>query len=129
MLWWWTEPDRLPAPVLKTLQSPQTEIFASAVSAYELAYKHHLGKLRLPTDLLDDFEEVVAAERWTPLAVSTAHSLLAGRLPSPHRDPFDRLLAAQAITEKVALVSVDPAFAGFAVAGLKIYWKASPRQP
>lgn len=125
MLWWWTEPGKLPAPVLNTLQSPRTEIFASAVSACELSYKHHLGKLTLPADLLDAFEEAVAAERWTPLPVSTTHCLLAGRLSSSHRDPFDRLLAAQAMTEKLALVSVDAVFTGFA--GLKVFWK--PRLP
>jgi PIN domain nuclease of toxin-antitoxin system len=111
MLWWWTEPDRFSSSTFSLLRASETEILVSSVSAYELAYKHHLGKLRLPASLLAGFVNTVADEQWITLPVSAAHSLLAGQLQSPHRDPFDRLLAAQSILENALLVTVDPAFA------------------
>lgn len=113
MLWWWTAPERLPQPTLSLLSHAGTEILASAVSAYEVAYKHRLGKLSLPAALLGQFEQVVSQERWTELPVTVPHSLLAGSFPSDHRDPFDRLLAAQAVIEDAMLVTMDPAFASF----------------
>lgn len=96
MLWWWSEPHRIPQPVLTILSDPATTILASAVSAYEMAYKHRCGKLFLPPDLLKDFSAVLQVERWTELSLTIRHSLLAGDLTSTHRDPFDRLLGAQA---------------------------------
>jgi len=120
MLWWWTAPELLSKPILKILSNPATTILASAVSAYEMAYKHHCGKLILPKGLMEDFAAVLAQERWTELPVTIEHTLLAGRLPSPHRDPFDRLLGAQAIQEKANLVTVDPAFKTFP--GLPVLW-------
>ncbi|MBL9115376.1 MAG: type II toxin-antitoxin system VapC family toxin [Verrucomicrobiaceae bacterium] len=113
MLWWWTAPERLPPKALSLMSDPSTGILASAVSAYELTYKNRLGKLQLPSSLLNQFERSVADERWTELQVSTSHSLLAGRFASDHRDPFDRLLAAQAIIEQAVLVTLDPAFESF----------------
>ena len=120
MLWWWTDPVRIPEPVLAILSDPATTVLASAVSAYEMAYKHHCGKFSLPPKLLGDFSAVLKAERWTELPLTIEHALLAGELASPHRDPFDRLLGAQAILEKADLVSADPAFRSFQ--GLNIVW-------
>lgn len=113
MLWWWTAPERLPQHALSLLSDAGTEILASAVSAYEVAYKHRLGKLSLPAALLEQFEQAVSQERWTELPVRFSHCLLAGNFPSDHRDPFDRLLAAQAVVEGAMLVTMDPAFATF----------------
>lgn len=113
MLWWWTAPERLPQKTLSLMSDAGTEILASAVSAYEMTYKNKLGKLVLPEFLLDQFERSVSDERWAELPVNTSHSLMAGKLASNHRDPFDRLLAAQAILENAALVTTDPAFETF----------------
>ncbi len=120
LLWWWAEPERLPASLLATLSAAEADLWVSAVSGYELAYKHRLGKLGLPEGLLTGFEAAVAAERWSPLPVSLAHSLLAGQLDTEHRDPFDRLLAAQALVENATLVTVDVAFSG--IEGLQTLW-------
>lgn len=119
-LWWWSDPQRLPKRTISLLSNVSIPIFVSSATAYELAYKHYLGKLHLPEGLLQEFEKVVRAEFWNPLDISVAHSLLAGRLASPHRDPFDRLLAAQTIAEEATLVTLDPAFASFE--GLKTLW-------
>jgi PIN domain nuclease of toxin-antitoxin system len=120
MLWWWSSPERIPQPVLTILSDPATTVLASAVSAYEMAYKHRCGKLALPPELLRDFPAILQAERWTALSLSIEHSLLAGELPSSHRDPFDRLLSAQAIIETAGLVTADPAFRSFA--GVQLVW-------
>ncbi|HRJ74188.1 MAG TPA: type II toxin-antitoxin system VapC family toxin [Terrimicrobiaceae bacterium] len=120
MLWWWTAPERIRKKTLAVLSDPETTVFASAVSAHEMAYKHHCGKLALPDGLLKGFGDILAAERWTPLSITVEHTLLAGSLPSTHRDPFDRLLAAQATLEKARLVTMDPAFDSFS--GLDILW-------
>lgn len=120
MLWWWTDPERLPQRALNALRDARTEIFVSAVSAYEIADKNKLGKLQLPPALLDRFDTTIREERWTPLPVSLSHSLLAGRLAWEHRDPFDRLLAAQSALENAPLVTADPAFAN--CPGLRCLW-------
>ncbi len=120
MLWWWSEPDRIPESVRAILSDPATIILASAVSAYEMSYKYHCGKLSLLPDLLKDFPAVLKAERWTDLSLTIEHSLLAGDLPSHHRDPFDRLLGAQSILEKAGLVTADPAFRSFH--GVDVVW-------
>ena len=120
MLWWLADPNRIPGSTLALLSDPATTVLASAVSAYELAYKHRCGKLALPAELLRDFPAILEAERWTALSLSIEHSLLAGELPSSHRDPFDRLLGAQAIIEKADLVTADPAFRSFE--SLNVVW-------
>ena len=120
ILWWWTDPDRFRKATLAKLCRTDTEVFVSCVSAYELAFKYRNGQLSLPQELLENFEDILREERWTPLSLSTVHCLAAGQLNSPHKDPFDRLLAAQAITEKANLVTSDPAFATFK--GLKLMW-------
>jgi len=120
LLWWWSEPERLPNPLIARLSLPETEILASAVSAYELAYKHRLGKLQLPPGLLENFAAAVTAEQWVPLPVTLEHGRHAGSLASPHRDPFDRLLAAQSMLENAPLVTMDSAFSAFP--GLSTHW-------
>lgn len=120
ILWWWTDPGRLSKRVFEALSAPETEILASAVSAYEMAWKHRLGKLTLPPGMLEGFEDAIAAERWQPLSITVEQSLLAGQLESPHRDPFDRLLAAQSISEKAGFATADPAMESFE--GLSVFW-------
>lgn len=110
MLWWWTAPERLPPQALALISDAGTEILISAVSAYEIAYKNKLGKLHLPAAVLEQFERSVMEERWTELPTSFSHCLLAGKIDWDHRDPFDRLLAAQSLLEQALLVTLDPAF-------------------
>lgn len=78
-------------------------MFVSAVTAWEITIKKSLGKLDAP----DDYEEMLERFRFTPLAITQAHALAVGMLPPHHRDPFDRLLVAQARLEKLTLVSRD----------------------
>ena len=120
ILWWWTDPDQFRKSTLAKLCRRETEVLISCVSAYELALKEKSGKLPLPKGLLDDFDEIIRDERWTPLSLTVEHCQIAGRLKTPHKDPFDRLIGAQALAEKATLITTDPAFATFP--DLKVLW-------
>ena len=91
----------------------------SAVSAWEIATKVRLGRLPAAADLVQDFVADLARQRIRILDVSADHGIRAGSLPGPHRDPFDRMLIAQALAENVPLVSNDRALDGY---GVKRLW-------
>jgi PIN domain nuclease of toxin-antitoxin system len=97
-----------------------TTILASALSGYEIAWKFHLGKLDVPFQIPADCTRTWQQERWLELPLSLTQAIQAGRITSPHRDPFDRQLAAQAIHEDATLITLDPAFATFH--GLTTLW-------
>jgi len=86
-------------------------VYVSAVSAREIAIKEALGKLRAPNDL----EAQLHSQGFIPLPISARHGLVAGRLPMHHRDPFDRMLVAQAVSEHLAIVTHDPRIAAYGV--------------
>lgn len=106
LLWLLGEPSRVPAPVRDLLADPEVELLVSAVSALEVATKHRLGKLQAG-DLLDSWQHRLVDLVATELPVTAEHALLAGRLVWDHRDPFDRLLVAQAVVENAVLVTQD----------------------
>jgi len=100
--WWRTRDPRLRPSVRHAIAlSPLVAI--SAASAWEAAIKANIGKLRLASP----FEEGALASGFTPLAISFRHAEVAGALPLHHRDPFDRMLVAQAMSESLTLVSAD----------------------
>jgi PIN domain nuclease of toxin-antitoxin system len=86
-------------------------VFVSSISIWEIAIKKNLGKLETP----DNLQEEIELHRFTPLQINYAHAELAGKLPDIHRDPFDRMLIAQAIIEKLTLVSRDKLIARYDV--------------
>lgn len=116
---YWTvrRESRLPDHVRTALQDAPRR-FVSDVSAYEVALKVRLGKFPTATALRDRWTDALATLPAIALPMSTSHALLAGSLAWDHRDPFDRLLAAQAILEGLTLVTADAAFAG--VPGLSV---------
>jgi PIN domain nuclease of toxin-antitoxin system len=83
------------------------ELYVSAASVWEMATKAGLGRLKLPEDLESFLLEAMEAEALLPLPVSLAHAAMVRGLPWPHKNPFDRLLVAQALREGLALVSQD----------------------
>ena len=113
LLWWLAEPERLSPVVHATLADPGQTVFISAASAWEIATKHRLGRLPTAEVLLQAGWRLMESQGFQPLPVSWSHGLRAGSYPMPHRDPFDRLLAAQAELEQLILITLDPALAPF----------------
>jgi PIN domain nuclease of toxin-antitoxin system len=109
-IWWWCAPERLSRRVMSRLKDPSREVFFSAVSAFEISLKHRLGKLPLPVQITGNLERCATEEGWRLLPITFGHAQWAGAWDVEHRDPFDRLLAAQAHLENLELVSADPAF-------------------
>lgn len=103
LLWWIATPERLSERTHEAISDLNNDVFVSAVRGWEIALKANLGKLQAP----DNLAVVVERERFTPLAVTFSHGVQAGSLPLHHRDPFDRLLIAQAQTEGLLPVTRD----------------------
>jgi PIN domain nuclease of toxin-antitoxin system len=113
LLWWLVEPEKLSATAQRAIGDPAAAIFVSAASGWEIATRARLGKLPSAEGLLLDLPSLLRQQGFQPLAVQLHHGVRAGAYPQPHRDPFDRLLAAQAELEGLKLVSIDPALAAF----------------
>ena len=113
LLWWLAEPEKLSMPAQAAIGDPADKVFVSAASGWELATKARLGKLPGAEGLLQDLPSLLQNQGFQPLAVQLHHGVHAGGYPQAHRDPFDRLLAAQAELEGLQLVSLDPALATF----------------
>ncbi|MGH7499747.1 MAG: type II toxin-antitoxin system VapC family toxin [Gemmatimonadales bacterium] len=110
VLIWWDEGSRLSTGARKAIDDAQ-EIFVSAASAWEVAIKIQLGRLR-PSRTV---EEAAEESGFTELPVTFRHAQRVATLPPHHRDPFDRLLAAQAEVEGLTLVTRDRAFEPYAI--------------
>lgn len=113
VLWWSQGAAQLRADTRKKIEEAD-EVFVSAASAWEVGVKVALGRLAVPGPLL----EVVTASGFSPLPIDFAHAEAAGALPPIHSDPFDRMLVAQAIVERLQLVSHDRALARYSVSFL-----------
>jgi len=115
LLWWLAGDERLSATARQAISSEDNEIFVSAASAWEVSTKHRLGKLPGAGPLAVDFAREVRQQGFSELPISLAHGQVAGALPGEHRDPFGRMLIAQAREEKMALVSNENMFDSFGV--------------
>ena len=107
LLWAVFHKDLLSPRARHLLHAQRNEVFVSAVSAWEIATKYRLGKLPEAQVLVDDFVPSLQLAGYVPLPISLEHALRAGRLTAEHKDPFDRMLAAQAIHEDLAVISND----------------------
>jgi PIN domain nuclease of toxin-antitoxin system len=107
-LWWSLEPERLPQKLLDLLISPTNQIFFSVVSSWEAQIKIGLGKLKLNESLQAIIDKEIKNNQWTVLPVHLQHTYFLDKLPPVHKDPFDRLLIAQGITEDLVLATKDP---------------------
>lgn len=117
--WWVNDTPKLSARAREAIGTEGNDVLISAVIAWELATKARFGKWPEAVDLARDIDEVLAANAFAPLPISIEHARVAGFLPSRHRDPFDRMLAAQAQIESVPLVTADPVFQAF---GTRVLW-------
>lgn len=116
LLWWWADDPQLPVTVRSALSTDANEVFVSAGSAWEIATKQRIGKLPSWPLPAGGFSALVEADGFRHLPVSSSHAWRAGALDWTHRDPFDRLLAAQTQLEGLTLVTRDAVFDGLSIA-------------
>ena len=118
LLWWFVDDPALSVRARVAITDEDNEVFVSAATAWEIATKHRLGKLPEAAGAVKRFDGLVAADRFLHMPIDRRHGLRAGAYDVAHRDPFDRMLAAQAELERLTLVTADPAFARFPVTTL-----------
>lgn len=106
-LWMQTEPERLRDETRELIEDVANDLLLSAASAWEIAIKYRIGKLKLPEEPTTYVPDRMRRSGTTPLAVETAHALRTSQLPDHHSDPFDRLLVAQAQLLSIPIVTVD----------------------
>ncbi len=110
LVWWLYDVPRLPPAVARLIQDPENQILVSAVSAFEVANKLRIGKWAEMAALAISFDEITGAAGFLTIPLASSDASQAGLLRSDHRDPFDRLIAAQAIAAKMPVLSIDTAF-------------------
>jgi PIN domain nuclease of toxin-antitoxin system len=118
VLWWFADDPQLPPRAEALIDDPANTVLVSAASAWEVCTKVRIGRLPTGQALCEDFSDYLQRFHFTPLPISVEHGRLAGRLAGTHKDPFDRMLAAQALVEGVPLMTNDPAFTAFGVTGV-----------
>lgn len=114
VLWWQSDDRRLPKAARAAIATADV-VWVSAASGWEVAIKQGLGRLRLA----EPFAVTVAADDFTELPISLTHTARLATLPPRHRDPFDRMLVAQALVERATLVSKDRALSTY---GVELLW-------
>ena len=111
LLWAWGQPERLSRRLQGLLRDPHNQVWVSAASAWGLATKHRVGKLPHGGHILAEWDERIARDGFRQLAIGFGHVLRAGSIPGPHRDPFDRRIAAQGLIETLRVATPDPEIA------------------
>jgi len=119
LLWWLFDDPHLSTPARDCIANAENEILVSAASAWEIATKHRIGKLPEAGDIVRLLPMYLRQARFAELSVSVDDSLLAGSLPGPHKDPFDRMLIAQARLRSLPVLSIDPVFREY---GVTVVW-------
>lgn len=119
LLWWLDGDERLSLTARSLIGDEQTIVFVSAASAWEISTKVRIGKLPGAAEVAEQFREVIDQQNFEGLSISVQHARLAGLIPGNHRDPFDRMLIAQAQLEGLPLVSIEQLFDQF---GIRRIW-------
>ena len=117
LIWWLTDSPRLSAAARFAIADPENALFASAASGYEIANKDPLG--RLPGGLTAILPKALRKSRISTHALSLEHTIAAGQLPGPHRDPWDLLIMAQALRDGFTVVTLDRVFRDY---GVPVHW-------
>lgn len=107
LLWWLSDDRKLAKNAREIIANPANDILVSSASLWEVAIKAALARIDVE---LDDLEDAIARNGFRSLTIGFRHALTAGRLPNVHRDPFDRMLVAQASVEELRVVSHDRVF-------------------
>ena len=119
LVWFLTADARFSKKARAAVEERDAILCVSAVSAWEIANKVRLGRWPEAAPLAGAFKEAMTSYAFEPLPITLEHARLAGAMPGRHRDPFDRMLAAQAQIEDMPLVTADPAFRAF---GIRTLW-------
>ncbi len=117
-LWWLAGDEALSPAARAAIADEANGVFVSAASAWEIATKHRIGKLPGVAAVIADLDGAIADQGFAALPIGVRHGQAAGALPGPHRDPFDRMLIAQAMLENLVLVSNEQPFDAYGVARL-----------
>lgn len=118
-IWWNDGDERLSSRARSTIAEPDNQVFLSSASAWEIAIKHGRGLLRLPERPDEYVLSRMLADGIDGLSIGLAHGLRAGELPDIHRDPFDRILVAQAQVERIPILTSDANIARY---GVEVIW-------
>jgi len=118
-LWWISDDPRLPDTARAIIGNAENELFLSAASGLEMAIKAGLGKLKFPADISSFICEQLAVNDISPLPVQMNHALHVYSLPPLHRDPFDRVIVAQALLDDLPVLTADPQISQYPV---KVLW-------
>ena len=118
-LWWMTDPERVPPRLLSRLRDPANRVLLSAATGWEIAVKHALGRLTLTEPVPAFIARATADHALEILPIAMTHAIRSGTLPFHHRDPFDRLLIAQAEIERVPIATPDRAYRTY---GVRLLW-------
>jgi PIN domain nuclease of toxin-antitoxin system len=115
LLWWLSDDPALTRTARKIIAETKNTVVVSAASAWEIATKVRLGKLPTAANLASDFCAQIEREGFHLLAISAEHGIRGGLLPGPHKDPFDRMLIAQAQAENIPVITNERAFEAYGV--------------
>ena len=115
LIWWLADSPMLSTPAREVIADRANSVWVSAASAWEITTKHRIGKLPGVHPIINTLEAEIFRENFQLLDIRFAHGCLAGSLKHDHRDPFDRMLIAQALLENLALVSNESLFDAFGV--------------
>lgn len=121
LLWWWTNDAQLSTAARDAIADGSNEILVSAASAWEIGTKFRLGKLPLAREAVTRYQELISADGFAHLPMTHFHALRAAAFASEHRDPFDRMIAAQAHCESATVITRDVALADL-LADRKALW-------
>ncbi len=110
LLWWIFNDPKLNSDCRDIIRNPDNMIIVSSVSAWEIATKYRIGKLPEAKQIVEQYSQILHQAKFSEMAIATDHALRAGSLPIVHRDPFDRMIMAQAEIENLPLITYDTAF-------------------
>lgn len=110
LLWWLFDDPKLHTDCREIIRNPNHRIIVSSASAWEIATKYRMGKLPEAKQLVEQYLQILHQAKFIELAITTAHALRAGSLLIAHRDPFDRMIMAQAELESLSVITYDKAF-------------------
>jgi PIN domain nuclease of toxin-antitoxin system len=117
-VWWLAGTEALAVTARAAIADEDNDVFVSAASAWEITTKHRLGKLPGVAAIIDDLDAAIVNQSFIGLPISIRHGQVGGALPGPHRDPFDRMLIAQAMVDSLVLVSNEQIFDAYGVGRL-----------